>query len=471
MNCVDRAFGHAKERPRRTALWTVTDRAVSFADLFERAARTQKLFYEKGLRPGDHVLLAASPSATLFAAVLAIGGLGACGMLVEPWMSVQKIDHVLRLVAPKVFFADALGQLWGLRVPSIRRVPSWVGPRDAVRTSTPGPFWVEDVGPDAPASIAFSSGTSGVPKGTVRTHRYLRDLQALLGRGETSDLTGPDLTVFANVVLFHLGTGRGSLWVPPRWSSRDLRRLAELPAELQPHSLACGPGFLRKLLEVPGFAALRSVCVGGALTDCWILERALARWAEARWTHIYGGTEAEPVAVADARAAVAASRARGYFQTLFLGAPIPEVRTRREPEGLWVSGPNVCPEYVGATAETRQVKRRDAAGVLWHFMGDRVEADAAGWWYGGRSSQRPKEFRLEQTLYAYLQSSACFIHGARDGAIYLVGENIARRAAEIRRKFPEVAGVVETRIARDRRHRARIDRAATLRREALWLAG
>ncbi|MGH7302654.1 MAG: AMP-binding protein [Candidatus Rokuibacteriota bacterium] len=468
MNCIERPVEQARERPRHVALWTLEDGAISFADLFERAARAQRLFRDQGLGPGDGVLVAAPPSAALFAALLAIAGLGACTVLVEPWMSVERIDQVVRLVAPKLFYATFLGRLWGRRVPSIRRIPGWVGPRAAARAGSSGPLHVEQLAPDARASIAFSSGTSGAPRGAVRTHGYLRDLQALLERSEAPGLTGPDLAIFPNVVLFHLGTGRGSVWVPPSWSRRDFASIAELPPDRQPQSLACGPAFLERLLAVPGFASLRSVCVGGALTDCRILEEALARWPRARWTHIYGSTEAEPVALADARVAVAASRARGYFQTLFLGAPIAEIRACLESEGLWVAGPSVCPELLGSTGEGQ---RRDGGGMLWHFMGDRVEADARGWWYAGRAFQRPEDFQLEQAVYAVLESSACFVHRAHDGHAYLVGEKVAPRAVQLRRRFPHIAGVIEARIVRDRRHRARIDRAATLRRSVPWLAG
>lgn len=469
MNIVELAASHARRDPRHLALWTPEDGRVSFTELTELAARTQRLLRDAGLRPGDHALVAVPPSAAAFAAVLAIIGLGACAVVVEPWMPVARIDHVVRLVAPRVFFASARGRLWGLRVPAIRRIPRWLSPRAAARTTAARPFHVEDVVPEARAAVAFSSGTTGAPKGVVRTHGYLRDLQALLARGETPDLSRPDLTIFPNVVLFHLGTGRGSVWVPPRWARRDLRHIAELPADVQPQSLACGPAFLQRLLEVPGFASLRAVCVGGALTDCSLLERAFRRWPHARWTYLYGGADAEPVAVADARAAVAASRARGYFQTLFLGRPIPEIRATLEPEGLWVAGPNVCSEVLGDGDGPS--RRRDAAGVGWHFMGDRIDADEAGWWYGGRSFQHPDDFRLEQAVYAALQSSACFVHRAGAGPAYLVGENLECRAAELRRRFPELAGVVEVAIARDRRHRARIDRLATLGRGAPWLAG
>lgn len=471
MNAVQRPVEHARHRPGHIALWTTLDGAVTFGDLFQQAARIQRALREQGIRPGDSVLVAVSPSAALFAAVLAVAGLGACTVLVEPWMPAKRIEHVLSLVAPKLFLSSLTGWLWGIRVPAVRRIGASISPRAAMRVSSPDPFHVEELGPDSRAIVTFSSGTSAVPKGVVRTHGYLRELQGLLERGEDASLMGPDLTVFANVVLFHLATGRGSILVPSSWSTPALRHIADLPAHLQPHSLACGPAFLRRLLEVPGFASLRSVCVGGALTDCWILERALGRWRDARWTHIYGGTEAEPVALADARSAVALSRARGYFQTLFLGMPIPEVRTRVEPDGLWVSGPNVCGEYVGSPADNEGMKRRDAAGRVWHFMGDRVEADATGWWYAGRSFQRPDDFQLEQSVYAFLQSSACFVGRTTEGDAYLVGEGVARRAGDIRRRFPDIAGVIEARIVRDRRHRARLDRAATLGKGAPWLAG
>jgi len=471
MNAVQRAVDHARHRPSHIALWTTSDGAVTFGDLFQQAARIQRALRKQAIRPGDSVLLAVTPSAALFAAVLAVAGLGACTVLVEPWMPARRIEHVVSLVAPKLFLASLTGRLWGIRVPAVRRIRAAISPRAAMRVSCPDPFHVEELAPDARAIVTFSSGTSGVPKGVIRTHGYLRTLQGLLERGEDASLTGPDLTVFTNLVLFHLATGRGSILVPSTWSTRELRRIADLPRELQPHSLACGPAFLRRLLEAPGLLSLRSVCVGGALTDCWIVERALDRWPDAQWTHIYGGTEAEPVALADARSAVALSRGRGYFQMLFLGMPIPEVRTRVEPDGLWVTGPNISGEYVGSPADNERTKRRDAVGSIWHFMGDRVEADAAGWWYAGRSFQRPDDFWLEQSVYAFLESSACFVHRTGEGDAYLVGEGVGRRAADIRRRFPGIAGAVEASIVRDRRHRARVDRAATLGQEAPWLAG
>ncbi|GIT51150.1 MAG: hypothetical protein Ct9H300mP15_13630 [Gemmatimonadota bacterium] len=63
--------------------------------------------------------------------------------------------------------------------------------------------------------------------------------------------------------------------------------------------------------------------IGGAQTDCWTLEHGFDRWPEARWTHVYGGSEVEPVACVDAREAVAKSRGRDRFQALFVGLRFP----------------------------------------------------------------------------------------------------------------------------------------------------
>ena len=472
MNCVERAVARARATPRRMALWTADAGGLSFADLLELAARAQKLFRRTGLGPGDHALLLIPPGPVLYAASLALAGLGACAVVVEPWLPVKRLDDVIGLVRPKLFVSTLLGRVWGLRVPAVRRIPHFVSERAIAREASPAPFHVESLPPEAPASIAFSSGSTGAPKGVVRAHGYLWELHDLLARIEEKDgLTGPDLSVFPNAVLFHLGTGRGALWVPPGWSRSELATVARAAAALRPETVSCGPGFLTRLLQTPGFASLRAVLIGGALTDCGILEDGFRRWPDARWTQIYGGTEAEPVALADSRRAVAASRARGRFQVLHLGSPIPEIQARLEPDGLWVSGPNVCGEYLAAPDENRLHKRRDERGALWHRMDDRIVADEEGWWYGGRAVQRAEDFELEQAVYALVETSACFVHRDRSDRVRLLGESVKAREHMIIARFPQISEVVALPIRRDRRHRARIDRKASVEKGAPWLAG
>ncbi len=140
---------------------------------------------------------------------------------------------------------------------------------------------------------------------------------------------------------------------------------------------------------------------------------------------------------------------------------------------MWVTGPHVCPRYLGDVEENRSQKREDARGRIWHFMGDRVripDAGDGGWWYSGRSSQRLEDFELEQRVYAKLRSSKAFVHRLANGDPVLIGEGVG----ELDFSDPELAEItrsVELKIRRDRRHRARIDRAGTLARGQRWLRG
>jgi acyl-CoA synthetase (AMP-forming)/AMP-acid ligase II len=462
MNCAVRLLNSASEFPRRTALWSEKHDGVTFREMLDLASQAQRLFRRCEVKPGVPVVMAASPGPEMFAALCGLLGLGAPIVLIEPWMPVDRIDHVIQLMKPKVFFSGFLGKLWGLRIPTVRKIPHWVTPAD-VRRQSSSEYIIEDLPCSSQAIIAFSSGTTGMPKGVVRTQGFMWELHDIfVGLDPPNQWATPDLAVFPNIALYHLGTGRGAVLVPSKWSSRSLARIAQLPRHLQPETVTCGPAFLKTLLRVPGFESLKDFHVGGALTDCWIFDKSFQRWPGARFTHVYGGSEAEPVALQEARLGVRLSKERGLFQTLSVGQPAPIIRWDIQPDSVWVSGPNVAPEYVGDTGQNLSTKKRDADGRLWHCMGDRIQEDDAGWWYSGRSSQSLADFAMEQRIYSFLNHSGAFLFRTPDKSLHLFGETVDARTTELRKAFPELEEVHYAKIVRDRRHRARIDRNASL---------
>ncbi len=463
LNCVELFYQREKDHPQKPALWLPGQGITSFAELRSLGDRTQGLMRRLGIVSGDAVLVFEPLGPRLYGALIGLMAMGVGVALVEPWMPVAKINHVLPFVKPKAFLAGVLGFAWGSRVSTIRKIPHWVLTHRIHAEQAGG--GTRDVEANTPAIITFTSGTTGQPKGMVRTHGYLMDQHRIFVEALHSEVVpGADLCIFANFALANLASGRTSVIMPPSWHPAHFKALNDLPTHLQPTTLTAGPAFLLEILRRAELPKLAAAHVGGALTDCAIFERAFAKWPKTEWSHLYGSTEVEPVALAPAKRAVKLSRDQGYFQTLLLGSPIPAIRSELGKDTLWVSGPHVCPRYLANDEENQKHKRTDAKGQIWHRMGDRIQQEGSEFWYAGREAQTLEDFQAEQKMYAALGSSAAFL--ARDASGRLVAHCLHgnERAPLIRSVLPEVKEVFDTMIVRDRRHRARVDRVKSLGR-------
>lgn len=450
------------------AFFPLDGNPCDFGTLISLARNAEQNLERARLGPGDSVLLADSVSAEFYAVIMGLLSRGITVLLVEPFLPLSEIDSIVSRMNPGLFLGSLIGKLWGGRSRAIRKIPRWSsaramcsGPADPTSRSRIPAYAVPG---DHPGVITFTSGTTGRSKGVVRTHEGLSaQNRAIRISGDFERFRQPDLAVFANLVLANLGMGRGTVFVPPRWRQRHLRRLMDLPPEWRPETLSTGPAFLSRLMESGAAPRLSSIHVGGALTDCQLFERAFDHFgSETRFLHVYGSSEAEPVAFSDAREAVRLSREKGFFQTLHLGKPAEGIDTDLSPEGLWVTGDHVCRRYIGNESEALKHKRADSSGRIWHFMGDRISQDGSGLWYGGRSFQSEQEFELEQRVYGFIGHSSAYIEqDPGSGRLVLRGQGIRDRSPLILRHFPEIHSAIETRIVRDRRHRSRIDRGAS----------
>lgn len=228
----------AEAYPNQEAILHVTPAGVqrwTFGRLWEEASRVAGWLQQQGLRPGDRGLLIMENRPEW---VLAYFGLLAAGGTAVP-LDVQSrpeyVAYVLDKTRPAVVFAGARAPLAALAAwpgrPRLILTPEdqvpagWLpftGLLAAPPLETPSPC-----GPEALASIIFTSGTTGPPKGVMLAHRnFLANYRSI---SELRAVTPAD-NFLALLPLFHAFPFTATLIVPLFTGAR-VTFLATLQAE------------------------------------------------------------------------------------------------------------------------------------------------------------------------------------------------------------------------------------------------
>jgi len=233
MNCATLLLDRAVERGwgGRTAIVAPGGLRWTYADLLERANRIARVLVEDlGLVPGNRVLLRAPNSpmhAACWFAVLKAGGIAVGTM---PLLRAKELTDIVTKAQVSHALCDArLAADLDAARPNCRMLTTVTlfgsgGPDDldARAARKPPAFASVDTAADDTALIAFTSGTTGKPKGTMHFHR---DVMAACDcwprsmlRASPDDLfTGSPPLAFTfglgGLLLFPLSIGAGTLLV------------------------------------------------------------------------------------------------------------------------------------------------------------------------------------------------------------------------------------------------------------------
>ncbi|MEM9711264.1 MAG: class I adenylate-forming enzyme family protein [Actinomycetota bacterium] len=397
------------------------DERWGFAETRRHAASLAHVLRDRyDVGHGDRVAIAVRNYPEWVVAFWATVALGAVSVPLNGWWQGDELEYGLSDSGSGVLVADdqrldrlgdRLGRL-GLAgrtiavrserdLPGVDHYGDLVDPRDDLPDA--------DVGPDDDATIFYTSGTTGFPKGVVGTHRNMTtNLWNLLisagarqkmGREDRATESGSDAkrpdqnAILLTVPLFH-ATGCHSVMVPSMFTGQkvvmmyrwDPGRALELIEREQVTAFTGVPTMVKELIEHDDFdsrdtSSLRSVGAGGAPTPPGLVSRMAELFPRANPGNGYGLTETSSISTMNG--------GDDYVRHPdSVGKPVPVVElrvvtdggddvVRGEPGELWIKGPNVVRGYWGKPDDTAESFVEGG----WFRSGDVARIDDEGFVY------------------------------------------------------------------------------------------
>jgi acyl-CoA synthetase (AMP-forming)/AMP-acid ligase II len=299
----------ASRHPDKTCFLFADGTGLSFAQVNSRVNRLVTALRARGVRKGDRIALFALDSSGYVEVVLAALKLGAVYVPLNYRLSRREVETLLARSEPVALFYDEryAAMLDGIAgsCPSLRSTIQF-----GAKTG-PGPYELllaegDDIEPPVVTSdadtigLAFTSGTTGLPKGVVQSHRMMkavvRDHPAIF------DVRPGDLRYMAAPAFHSSGTcsliagvwyGYTSLILPQFDPGALLRILARDDVT----GMFLVPTMIATMLQQPGVAELphgrlRSIHYGAAPMSPALLRRAMEVF-HCDFVNLFGaGTEA-----------------------------------------------------------------------------------------------------------------------------------------------------------------------------------
>lgn len=378
-------------RANHPALVTPAE-TLTYAQLAERVNRiAHVLVQELGLLPGNRVLLRSANNAWMVAAYFAVLKAGGIAVATMPLLRAKELSQIARKARVTHALCDArlVEALRAADAPDLRHVLTWGDGMLEARCAAAAPhFTACDTAADDTCLIAFTSGTTGEPKGCMHFHRDLVAIcdhysaQVLRPRAEDRFIGSPPLAFtfgLGGLALFPFHVGATAILLEragPEDLAAGIARHAATVCFTAPTAYRAMAG----LAAQHDLSSLR-ICVsaGEALPrpvfDLWEKATGLRLMdgiGATEMLHIFIGAPAEAIRPGSTGLVVP-----GY-EAAILDAEGREV-PRGTPGRLAVRGPTGC-RYLADPRQRQYVQHG------WNITGDTFLQDSDGYfWYQARN--------------------------------------------------------------------------------------
>jgi acyl-CoA synthetase (AMP-forming)/AMP-acid ligase II len=410
---------------------------------FAEAASRVELLADRivaSTEPGEAVPVEIESDIDSVISMLAVWCSGRRLVLLDPFLPEDRRANILRLS--------------GVNPPTPSTAPAPTGDEARGRT-------VVEPGPDDPAVLLFTSGSTGAPKGVVLSHaNLLANLDALR---TVVPVTRRD-TLCATLPFFHSFGYLGTIWwpllsnIPTVYHANPLQavQVRRLIRDSRATTLLTTPTLLQTYLRRDTdhtLARLSHLFTGGEK-----LPAALADTVEqatgVRPQEGYGATELAPVvAMSLPDRTVGKTRCIGH-KPGSAGRPLPGVALRvADPDTgaalpphtaglLLVKGPNVMQGYLNNPAKTGEVLRDG-----WYNTGDIARIDEDGFLFITDRLTRFSKIGGEMVPHGALEEAMQKACGTCEPCVAVIGTEDALRGEDLVVCYTPQAGTPDTLLA------------------------
>jgi benzoate-CoA ligase len=422
---------------------------VTYAELHALINRAANAFIGMGVQRGDRVPILLNDSPTYAACVLGLMKMGAVVIPLNTKLKPEEYkfiaaDSGAKWLVHDPVFAEVLGEVAGTRLlptsggfDSLRKRMDLSPPQTAfVQTEAEDPcFWL------------YSSGTTGVPKGIIHSHRSAAQTSKLMREVLKIDETS---TVFCTSKLFFafafdnalLGVLRAGAATVLNEAWADPETVIAQAERIRPDALLTVPTFFRRLLQLPEerLAVFRDIplyatggervpdsvaikwkeVTGHDLLACHGMSETFCNTFSNRVGEVRLGSCGKPLEGVEPMLLAAGARPGELFAA---AEPIGV----NEPGVLWLKHPSLALRYNNAQ------KTAEAFEDGWFCTNDLFRVDADGYWFHeGRgdellkiAGQWVKPLEVEDAVLGErVREAACVVVPDADGferlALYVV---------------------------------------------------